>query len=237
MKGIAVGLSLCSLVVAACSRQPSAETAPEPTPTATQTAPAVQPTPTPPAKRTATVTADLLNIRQSPGTDAPILYGAPRGTQLDVLGEKAMGDSVWYQVKAISSDLPQTAGWAFSQYLSLSGAGGASPAASPQATLSTEPNLDDLSMTCAGSLSNGTKFTVSYTREAGFSQITFTPPSGASQSTTLTYAGKTESNHDVWKGKLSESEVRLDHLSTTAPKPGDSIYVLYNAFTGRTTCQ
>jgi hypothetical protein len=78
---------------------------------------------------------------------------------------------------------------------------------------------------------------VYYTREAGFSRIELVTTSGIRNSANLTYSGKTEAQHGVWKGRLGESEVRVDHLSAAAPQRGDEIYVLFNEFTGRTTCR
>jgi hypothetical protein len=64
-----------------------------------------------------TVTASLLNIHDAPGTNTPILYEAPAGTEVDIFDETALGDSIWYQVKARSDELPQELGWAFSRYV------------------------------------------------------------------------------------------------------------------------
>lgn len=183
--------------------------------------------------RTGTVNADLLNIRASAGTDAAVLDTVPRGTQLEILGETALGDSVWYQVKGGTGSQSPVVGWVFSRYVDTTGSpGGGAVSVSP-----TEPNQDNLTMTCTGTLSNGVSFTVTFTREAGFSQITLIPESGASLSTSLTYAGETESQYGVWKGQLSGSEVQLDHLSSAAAQPGDEIYVVYNQFNGRATCR
>ena len=72
---------------------------------------------TPEAISSGTVTASLLNIHETPGTDAPILYEAPAGTEVDIFSETAMGDSIWYQVRARSEALPSDLGWAFSRYI------------------------------------------------------------------------------------------------------------------------
>jgi hypothetical protein len=64
-----------------------------------------------------TVTASLLNIHETPGTDTPIIYQAPAGTEVDIFDETALGDSIWYQVRARSETLPGELGWAFSRYI------------------------------------------------------------------------------------------------------------------------
>jgi len=73
--------------------------------------------------RLGTVTADVLNVRQAADTTAAILYELPRGTELQILGETARGDSLWYQVKATSNQFSQAPGWVFSQYINVSGEG------------------------------------------------------------------------------------------------------------------
>lgn len=100
-----------------------------------------------------------------------------------------------------------------------------------------EPNTDNLTMTCSGSFSNGSGFTVNYTREAGFSRFTLDPGSTSPVTVNLTYSGTTDAQHGVWKGRLGESEVRVDHLSSQAPKPGDEVNVEYNIFSGRAGCR
>lgn len=72
---------------------------------------------TSPQFRTAVVTADYLNVRSAPGTNSRVLYQAPRGTEMIVLGETPMGDSIWYRVKARSTQYPQAIGYVFGRYL------------------------------------------------------------------------------------------------------------------------
>jgi hypothetical protein len=71
----------------------------------------------PEAISSGTVTASLLNIHETPGTNTPILYEAPAGTEVDIFDETALGDSIWYQVRARSETLPSELGWAFSRYI------------------------------------------------------------------------------------------------------------------------
>jgi hypothetical protein len=261
--------------------------------------------------KTGTVRAEpSLRIHTSPGTNTPVIYDAPNGTVLDIFAETAMGDSVWYQVRAQSTSFPQQLGWAYGGNIVVAGGdstlssdrpttanpdqgyrdgyrsgyrdgenfkrynSGYNPDAALQAgsgnpdpaydqafrrgfyagfdagyygnayndnpsagSGTSEPNTDNLSMACSDSFSNGSRFTVNYTREAGFNRFTLAPSGGAPASANLTYSGKTDAQHDVWKGTLSESEVRVDHLSSAAPKPGDEVYVTYNIFSSRAACR
>ncbi|TVP67068.1 MAG: SH3 domain-containing protein [Leptolyngbya sp. LCM1.Bin17] len=128
-------LLLLSLMIAACGGNQSAETAspeaiteefptdsPEQTSTtAVPTAPGENSSSQAQSGRLGTVAADGLNVRQSADTTSAVLYEAPRGTELQILGETTRGDSLWYQVKATSNQFPQDTGWAFSQYINVSG--------------------------------------------------------------------------------------------------------------------
>jgi hypothetical protein len=100
-----------------------------------------------------------------------------------------------------------------------------------------EPSVNSFTMTCPGLLSNGVRFMILYNRIGGFNRGIFTIPSGASKMTYLSYKGKTEAHYDIWEGPLGESKVRVDHLSTSSPKPGDKLYVKFNQFSGRSTCR
>jgi hypothetical protein len=80
-------------------------------------------------------------------------------------------------------------------------------------------------------------FTVNYTRESGFSRFTLDQGSGSPVTVNLAYSGTTDAQYGVWKGTLSESEVRVDHLSSQAAKPGDEVNVMYNIFSGRAVCR
>ncbi len=128
-------LLLLSLMIAACGGNQSAETAspeaiteefptdsPEQTSTAAvPTAPGENSSSQAQSGRLGTVAADGLNVRHSADTTSAVLYEAPRGTELQILGETTRGDSLWYQVKATSNQFPQDTGWAFSQYINVSG--------------------------------------------------------------------------------------------------------------------
>lgn len=74
---------------------------------------------TSPQSRTAVVTADYVNVRSAPSTNSRVLYQAPRGTEMIVLGETPMGDSMWYRVQARSTQYPQAIGYVFGRYLSF----------------------------------------------------------------------------------------------------------------------
>ncbi|HIK53864.1 MAG TPA: SH3 domain-containing protein [Synechococcales cyanobacterium M55_K2018_004] len=63
------------------------------------------------------MTADYVNVRSAPGTNSRVLYQVSRGTEMIVLGERSMGDSVWYRVQARSTQYPQAIGYMFGRYL------------------------------------------------------------------------------------------------------------------------
>lgn len=92
-------------------------------------------------------------------------------------------------------------------------------------------------MTCSGSFSNGSRFTVDYTHEAGFSRFTLDSGSASPVTVNLTYSGTTDAQHGVWQGALGESAVRVDHLSSQAAQLGDEVNVEYNIFSGRAVCR
>ncbi|WP_198808514.1 SH3 domain-containing protein [Leptolyngbya sp. BL0902] len=211
-------------------------TAEDPT-TSPEPAPEPEPDPGNPIK-TGTVRAEpSLRIHTTPGTNTPVIYAAPNGTRLDIFAETAMGDSTWYQVR---STLSPRLGWAYGGNIAVDGEGNLTsdrPPPPEPPPPDRPPPTDSLSMTCAGTLSNGTRFTVSYTREAGFSRFTLTPDSGDPLTANLAYSGKTDAQHGVWKGQLSESEVRVHHLSNQAAKPGDEVRVFYNIFDGSAVCR
>lgn len=108
-KNLSILLVLLSLIIAGCRGNSAEETGIDDD--------AVVEMATPEAISSGTVTASLLNIHETPGTDAPILYEAPAGTEVDIFSETAMGDSIWYQVRARSEALPSELGWAFSRYI------------------------------------------------------------------------------------------------------------------------
>lgn len=64
------------------------------------------------------VTASLLNLRQDPGTDKPVISQLPRDTI--VTGIEVSPDNKWYRVEAeLDGDLIK--GWVFRDYLTLIG--------------------------------------------------------------------------------------------------------------------
>lgn len=67
--------------------------------------------------RIAVVTVDFLNARSAPGTDSRVLYQAPRGAAMIVLGEESRGDSIWYRARSGSTQYPQSIGYVFGRYL------------------------------------------------------------------------------------------------------------------------
>jgi hypothetical protein len=123
-----VSLLLLSLMITACggnqtavtpAMESDAEAAPA---TAAAESPTTAvPSVPPQSGRLGIVAADVLNVRQAADTTAAVLYEVPRGTELQILGETARGDSLWYQVKATSNQFPQDPGWAFSRYINVSG--------------------------------------------------------------------------------------------------------------------
>jgi hypothetical protein len=87
---------------------PTETRAPSPTPTR---APTSTPTPLPPTLR---VTADLLNVRETPSTDAQILARLNAGDTLPVVGRNIAGD--WLQVRLKDGRL----GWVAVQWVESS---------------------------------------------------------------------------------------------------------------------
>lgn len=211
--------------------EPEAE---EPTP-APEATPEPEPEPDPgnPIKRGTVRAEPSLRIHTAPGTNTPVIYAVPNGTRLEIFAETAMGDSTWYQVR---SNLSPRLGWAYGGNIAVDGQENLTSDRPPPPEPD-RPPTDNLSMTCTGTFSNGSTFTVNYTREAGFSRFTLNSGNAGPMTVNLSYSGTTEAQHGVWKGQLSESEVRVDHLSNQPAKPGDEISVLYNIFNGRAVCR
>lgn len=117
----------------------------------------------------------------------------------------------------------------------------ASPAATPTQNpppIAEEPNQDSLSMTCSGTIQDSVDFTVYYTREAGFSRIELVPPAGQTLTSTLSYDGKNQDGHGIWRGGVAQmASVVLVHLSTDAAQRGDDVSVGYDGRWGRATCR
>lgn len=103
-----------------------------------------------------------------------------------------------------------------------------------------EPNQDNLQMTCNGSIYvNDINFTVSFTREAGFSRIVLRRRSNGQQiaETFLSYDRKNDKGQAIWRGSVNEmASVTLVHLSTRPAQRGDQVSVGYDGQWGRGTC-
>lgn len=104
-----------------------------------------------------------------------------------------------------------------------------------------EPNQDNLQMTCTGSiLVNDIDFTVSFTREAGFSQIELRRRSTGQQiaNTTLSYDRTNDQGQAIWRGNVNNmADVTLVHLATGPGQSGDQVSVSYDGQWGRGTCR
>lgn len=117
-----------------------------------------------------------------------------------------------------------------------------SPTVTPTPTatvLPEEPNQDDLSMTCSGSIQDSVNFTAYFTREAGFSRIELRPVTSDRTITSyLSYDGKNDEGYGIWRGAVAQmAEVVLIHLSTEAAQRGDQVSVGYDGRWGRATCR
>lgn len=102
-----------------------------------------------------------------------------------------------------------------------------------------EPNQDNLSMSCNGTVQDRVDFTAFYTREAGFSRVEFRPrASNNVLPSSLSYIGKNAAGESIWKGSVAQmADTTLVHLSPYAAKPGDQVSVSYDGQWGRATCQ
>lgn len=102
-----------------------------------------------------------------------------------------------------------------------------------------EPNQDNLSMTCNGTVQDRVDFTAFYTREAGFSRVEFRPYTSNNVLTSnLSYVGKNAAGETIWKGNVAQmADTTLVHLSPFPAKPGDQVSVSYDGQWGRATCQ
>lgn len=102
-----------------------------------------------------------------------------------------------------------------------------------------EPNQDNLSMTCNGTVQDRVDFTAFYTREAGFSRVEFRPrTSNNVLPSTLSYVGKNAAGESIWRGSVAQmADTTLVHLSPFPAKPGDQVSVSYDGQWGRATCQ
>lgn len=114
-------------------------------------------------------------------------------------------------------------------------------APAPTERLAQEPNQDSLTMSCTGSIAvNNSNFTVSFTREAGFSRIEFRRP-GSNQvfaQAFLSYDRKNAKGQAIWRGAVDNAaNVTLVHLSTNPARVGDQVSVGYDGQWGRGTCR
>ncbi|MCB0042412.1 MAG: SH3 domain-containing protein [Caldilinea sp.] len=103
----------------AAPEQPAAE------PTAT-------PTPTPAAKPVLAITADAVNVRAAPSTDAELVGLATIGQQFDVTARTAAGD--WWQVCCVNGQ----AGWVYGELATVTG-GEAAPIVADAAPVEPAP--------------------------------------------------------------------------------------------------
>ncbi|MBF2084503.1 hypothetical protein [Thermoleptolyngbya sp. C42_A2020_037] len=114
------------------------------------------------------------------------------------------------------------------------------PTPAPPVTVAPEePNQDNLSMTCNGTVQERVDFTAFYTREAGFSRVEFRPRTSTNVLTSnLSYVGKNAAGETIWKGNVAQmADTTLVHLSPFPAKPGDQVSVSYDGQWGRATCQ
>lgn len=117
-----------------------------------------------------------------------------------------------------------------------------SPVSTTQASnlIAQEPNQDNLQMTCNGSIYvNDINFTVSFTREAGFSRIVLRRRSNGQQiaEAFLSYDRKNDKGQAIWRGSVNDmASVTLVHLSTRPAQRGDQVSVGYDGQWGRGTC-
>lgn len=102
-----------------------------------------------------------------------------------------------------------------------------------------EPNQDNLSMACTGSIQDRVDFTAYYNRESGFNRVEFRPrASGNKLTSNLLYQGKNDQGYAIWRGTVQQmADVALVHLSTSAPQKEDEVSVSYDTSWGRATCR
>ena len=93
-------------------------------------------------------------------------------------------------------------------------------------------------MICTGRFeANDADFTVTYSSEGGFSEVSLSRNGNAIASADLSFSGRTDSDQAIWRGSTyGEAEVVLIHLSDDAAQPGDAISVSHNGQWGRGQC-
>lgn len=96
-------------------------------------------------------------------------------------------------------------------------------------------------MSCNGTIAvNQVAFTVSFTREAGFSQIQFRRGNTTQviAETTLSYDRNNAKGQAIWRGSVADAaDVVLIHLSSRPAQVGDQVSVSYDGQWGRGTCR
>lgn len=115
------------------------------------------------------------------------------------------------------------------------------PATSPPRPLPApvEPNQDNLSMQCPGSIQDAVDFTAYFTREAGFSRVELRPRTSNQPLTAyLSYSGKNAEGQSIWRGSVAQmADVTLVHMSAAPAKSGDLVSVGYDGRWGRASCR
>lgn len=115
------------------------------------------------------------------------------------------------------------------------------PAISPARPLPApvEPNQDNLSMQCPGTIQDAVDFTAYFTREAGFSRVELRPrTSNQPLTANLSYAGKNAEGQSIWRGGVAQmADVTLVHMSSAPAKAGDQVSVGYDGRWGRASCR
>jgi uncharacterized protein (TIGR02594 family) len=84
---------------------------------------------------TVTINASILNVRQTPSPDAPVVTQLPRDTQVEKVS--ASDDGQWFQIRTSAG----TSGWIAAKYAVEAGAPAAAPAAPAQAWVSINASL------------------------------------------------------------------------------------------------
>jgi hypothetical protein len=111
---------------------------------------------------------------------------------------------------------------------------------SPQETpIATNPEADDLTMRCSGSIQNGVVFTAYFHHDTGFNRVEFLPSTATEPLVSnLSYSGKNSVGQSLWRGGVSAmANVTLVHLSTYEPQRGDRVSVGYDGRWGQAVCQ
>lgn len=102
-----------------------------------------------------------------------------------------------------------------------------------------EPNQDNLTLTCRGTIQNAVNFTTSYTREGGFNRVEFRPRTSSNVLTSdLSYSGKNSRGQGIWRGAVAgAADVVLVHLSDRTARSGDEVSIGYDGRWGTASCR